>query len=91
GDGRVYLTREATFYNTFLVGCGEKCACVGQCKNSLGAKFLPSPFKVSNHQNDSTKERKSQGSDTTLYQGARITKKRFFESNITQTNPEETI
>ncbi|KAJ1354407.1 hypothetical protein KIN20_011337, partial [Parelaphostrongylus tenuis] len=44
GDGRVYLTRQATFYNTLLVGCGEKCACVGQCKNSLGAKFLPSPF-----------------------------------------------
>ncbi|KAJ1354397.1 hypothetical protein KIN20_011325 [Parelaphostrongylus tenuis] len=45
GDGRVYLNRDATFFNTLLVGCGEKCACVGQCKNSLSAKFLPSPFK----------------------------------------------
>ncbi|KAJ1354404.1 hypothetical protein KIN20_011334 [Parelaphostrongylus tenuis] len=44
GDGRVYLNRDATFFNTLLLGCGE-CACVGQCKSSLSAKFLPSPFK----------------------------------------------
>ncbi|KAJ1353374.1 hypothetical protein KIN20_009981 [Parelaphostrongylus tenuis] len=44
GDGRVYLHSRATYFNTLLVGCGGKCACRRECKNSLSGKLLPSPF-----------------------------------------------
>ncbi|WKY13865.1 hypothetical protein Q1695_004591 [Nippostrongylus brasiliensis] len=45
GDGRVVVNSDATFYNTLVVGCGSKCSCKGQCRNSLNAVYLPSPFK----------------------------------------------
>ncbi|KAE9412368.1 hypothetical protein Angca_001661, partial [Angiostrongylus cantonensis] len=45
GDGRVLINTDATFHNTLIVGCGEKCACMAQCKNTLRSKCLPAPFK----------------------------------------------
>uniref|UniRef100_A0A0K0CZT9 CX domain-containing protein n=1 Tax=Angiostrongylus cantonensis TaxID=6313 RepID=A0A0K0CZT9_ANGCA len=47
GDGRVLINTDATFHNTLIVGCGEKCACMAQCKNTLRSKCLPAPFKLS--------------------------------------------
>uniref|UniRef100_A0A7I4YX96 SET domain-containing protein n=1 Tax=Haemonchus contortus TaxID=6289 RepID=A0A7I4YX96_HAECO len=45
GDGRVFVNSNATFFNTLIVGCGSKCSCKGQCKNSLRATSLPAPFR----------------------------------------------
>ncbi|KAK6021800.1 SET domain protein, partial [Ostertagia ostertagi] len=45
GDGRVFVNSNATFFNTLIVGCGSKCACKGQCRNSLRATSLPAPFR----------------------------------------------
>ncbi|RCN43230.1 hypothetical protein ANCCAN_10805 [Ancylostoma caninum] len=28
-----------------VVGCGKKCACKGQCRNTLSSTSLPSPFR----------------------------------------------
>ncbi|VDM56505.1 unnamed protein product [Angiostrongylus costaricensis] len=46
GDGRVFVNSDATFYNTLIVGCGEKCACMARCKNTLRSKCLPAPFNL---------------------------------------------
>ncbi|VDM64210.1 unnamed protein product, partial [Angiostrongylus costaricensis] len=46
GDGRVIINTDATFHNTLIVGCGERCACMAQCKNTLRSKCLPAPFKL---------------------------------------------
>ncbi|ETN85113.1 hypothetical protein NECAME_06579, partial [Necator americanus] len=45
GDGRVFLNSDATFFNMLIVGCGNKCSCRGQCRNTLSGTSLPSPFK----------------------------------------------
>ncbi|EYC40476.1 hypothetical protein Y032_0611g645 [Ancylostoma ceylanicum] len=45
GDGRVFVNSDATFFNMLVVGCGKKCVCKGQCRNSLSSTSLPSPFK----------------------------------------------
>ncbi|CAJ0588910.1 unnamed protein product [Cylicocyclus nassatus] len=45
GDGRVFHNSDATFFNMLIVGCGKKCACKGQCRNTLTATSLPAPFK----------------------------------------------
>ncbi|KJH46294.1 hypothetical protein DICVIV_07637 [Dictyocaulus viviparus] len=44
GDGRVFLNSNATFFNTLIVGCGEKCSCRAKCKNTLSGVCLPAPF-----------------------------------------------
>ncbi|KAK6060481.1 SET domain protein [Cooperia oncophora] len=45
GDGRVFVNSNATFFNTLIVGCGSKCVCKGQCRNSLRSTSLPAPFR----------------------------------------------